>query len=111
MSELKSNYVDCPPNLKAPPENLDVLTELVKREPIFHHPEFGRTRQDFENMTVEEYWEVGASGRRYNRNYVLDELEKRYQNPHYCGIHSPPENTWQTNDFNCFKIARDNYLL
>ena len=28
-------------------------------------------------MTVEDFWEVEASGRRYSRAYVLDELEKR----------------------------------
>ncbi len=111
MAEQKSNYVDCPPSLKTAPENLDVLMELVKREPIFHRPEFGRTRRDFENMTVEGYWEVGASGRRYNREYVLDELVRRYQDPEYRGIHSSPENTWQTKDFSCIEIARDNYLL
>jgi hypothetical protein len=43
------------------PANLDVLNELIQREPIFHRPELGTTRQDFENMTVETFWEVGAS--------------------------------------------------
>jgi hypothetical protein len=107
----QSNYVDCPPALSTAPEDLNVLTELAKREPIFHRPEFGTTRRDFENMTVSEYWEVGASGRRYNREYVLDELARRYEDPEYHGIHSPAESNWQTKDFNCFKIATDNYLL
>jgi hypothetical protein len=57
------------------------------------------------------YWEVGASGRRYSREYVLDELERRYQDQQDRGIHSSPENTWQTKDFNCFEVASDNYLL
>jgi hypothetical protein len=60
------------------PALLGVLQELVSREPIFHREEFGRTRADFENMTVTDFWEVGASGRRYSREYVLDGLEKRY---------------------------------
>jgi len=29
MTEQKSNYVDCPPDLKTAPENLGVLMELV----------------------------------------------------------------------------------
>jgi len=111
MTQHKATYVDSPPNLITAAENIDVLKELQKREPIFHRPEFGTTRRDFENMTVEEYWEVGASGRRYNREYVLDEISRRYRDPSYRGMHSPPEDTWQTKDFHCLEIARDNYLL
>ena len=60
------------------PELLGVLEELIKREPIFHRPEFGTTRADFENMTSPDFWEIGASGRRYSRAFVLDELERRH---------------------------------
>jgi len=31
------------------PTLAEVLDQLVKREPIFHRPEFGATRADFEN--------------------------------------------------------------
>ena len=62
-------------------------------------------------MTAKEFWEVGASGRRYNREYVLDEVVKRYENPQYRGIHSPPENTWKIEDVYCIEIAPDNYLF
>jgi hypothetical protein len=91
------------PNLITAPEHLDVLKELMRREPIFHRPEFGTTRRDFENMTEPDFWEVGASGRRYSRAYALDVLEKRYENP--------GEDVWETKDFHCIEIARDNYLL
>lgn len=43
---------------------MNVLEELKKREPIFHRPEFGTTHIDFENMTIDGYWEIGASGKR-----------------------------------------------
>jgi len=92
-------------------EHQAVLNELMQREPIFHRPEFGTTRRDFEEMTDPEFWEVGASGRRYGREYVLDTLEQRYANPEYRGMNSSPEDTWQTKDFHCQEIARDNYLL
>ena len=39
----------------------DVLEELKRREPIFHRRELGTTRADFENMTMPDFWEVGAS--------------------------------------------------
>jgi hypothetical protein len=91
------------PNLLTDPRVADVLKELILREPIFHRPEFGTTRADFESMTEETFWEVGASGRRYSREYVLDELERRRANQ--------GKDAWQTRDFHCFEIAFDNYLL
>ena len=91
------------PNLVTDPAILDILEELTQREPIFHRPEFGTTRSDFEKMTESTFWEVGASGRRYSRQFVLDTLEQRYANP--------PEDKWQTRDFHCLEIAADNYLI
>jgi len=91
------------PERTTEPRLLEVLRELERREPIFHRPEFGTARADFENMTEPTFWEVGASGRRYSREYVLGELEKRYASPH--------EDVWETGDFQCQEIAADNYLL
>ena len=82
---------------------LSVMKELEQREPIFHRTELGTTRADFENMMVQDYWEVGASGRIYDREFVLDVLEKRDSN-------LVPE-VWQTRDFCCREIVPDNYLL
>ncbi|WP_295620473.1 hypothetical protein [Chamaesiphon sp. GL140_3_metabinner_50] len=110
-SEHSQDYIDSPPEFITDAADVDILTELMQREPIFHHPEFGRTRQELENMTDAAFWEIGASGRRYSRDYTLTEVAKRYQDSAYCGIHSAPENTWQTKDFYCCKIATDNYLL
>lgn len=81
----------------------EIAEELRKREPIFHHPEFGTTRKDFERMTVEGFWEVGASGKIYDRNFILDTLEERYKNP--------PEEDMEIRDFNCSAICENNYLV
>jgi hypothetical protein len=81
----------------------EILAELSRREPIFHRPELGTTRADFEKMTVNDFWEVGASGRRYSRAYVLDELEKRHAVPH--------ADAWKAMDFHCRRLADDIYLL
>ncbi|HEX6549038.1 MAG TPA: DUF4440 domain-containing protein [Gammaproteobacteria bacterium] len=83
---------------------LDIQHELIAREPIFHRPEHGITRADFESMMADEFWETGASGQRYSREYVLDLLEQRYAD-------GPYEDKWATEDFYCQQIARDNYLL
>jgi hypothetical protein len=85
------------------PQLLEVLEELKQREPIFHHPEFGTTRADYENMMDSEFWEVGASGRRYSREFVLDTLENRAPDP--------DESKWLARDFQCREIAADNYLI
>jgi len=85
------------------PKLLGVLAELRCREPIFHRSELGRTRADFESMTTPDFWEVGASGRRYSRGFVLDALEERHRNP--------VEEVWETTDFRCQELAADIYLL
>jgi hypothetical protein len=91
------------PTLSTDPNLLAILDELASREPIFHRPQWGTTRTDLEGMTTADFWEVGASGRRYSREYVIDELEKRYA--------SPSAETWETSDFHCRQLARDVYLL
>ncbi|MFH8753167.1 hypothetical protein ACH4GK_38865 [Streptomyces rimosus] len=58
-----------------------VLEALAAREPLFHRPEYGTARADFERMTAPDFWEVGASGRRYGRAHVLDVLEERFSRP------------------------------
>jgi hypothetical protein len=92
------------PNLITDPALTEILAELVRREPIFHRPEFGTTRADFENMTTDDFWEVGASGRRYSGTYVLDTLEERSQQDQRSDI-------WETTDFNCRRLGAAVYLL
>jgi len=91
------------PTLDADPKLASVLRELAAREPIFHRPELGTTRRDFEAMTEPDFWEVGASGRCYGRDAVLDLLERRWAEPH--------DDPWEARDFVCREIAPDNYLL
>jgi hypothetical protein len=85
----------------------EILQELRSREPVFHRAEFGTTRADFEAMTEEDFWEVGASGRRYSREHVLDVLEDRHQ----VASHLALEDTWEATDFACRELGSDTYLL
>jgi len=48
-----------------------VARELAAREPIFHKPEFGTSREDFDRLMAKDYWEIGASGQKYSREFVL----------------------------------------
>jgi hypothetical protein len=91
------------PTLTTAPHLIAVLEELKRREPLFHRPELGTSRRDFENMTDTAFWEVGASGRRYSREFILDTLENRRT--------QLDEDMWQTRDFHCLEIAPDNYLV
>lgn len=52
--------------------------ELRALEPIFHRSPRGSDRAVFEALTDSAYWEVGASGRVYDRSLVLDTLTRRY---------------------------------
>lgn len=91
------------PKLITAPELTDILAELSRLEPVFHWPERGTSRAELEKMTVDDFWEVGASGRRYARAFVFDVLEQRMTK-------SQPD-VWETSEFYCRKLAEDVYLL
>lgn len=91
------------PELTTPADLLAVLETLRQREPIFHRPQFGSTRADFERMTAADFREIGASGQCYSRAHVLDVLERRAPNP--------ADHTWITRDFHCRELGPDTYLL
>jgi hypothetical protein len=91
------------PALLTDPSLLGVLEELKEREPIFHRPELGTTRADFERMMAGDFWEIGASGQPYSRECVLDELERRHLNPR--------EDVWETSGFHCRAVGSEVYLL
>lgn len=93
--------------LATEPKLREILQELRSREPIFHRPEFGTTRADFVAMTGKDFWEVGASGRRYSREHILDVLEDRHQ----VASHLALEDTWEATDFACRELGSDTYLL
>lgn len=57
--------------VKTNPELQEILHQLQRREPIFHTERFGRSLEDFERSTAPDFWEVGASGRRYSREFIL----------------------------------------
>src|ERR1700690_973281 len=103
MSPQYPRFQQMDPTLTPPPELQEILAELSAREPIFHRPEFGTTRADFDKLMVEEYWETGASGRRYSREAILDELDRRFSVPH--------QDVWETSGFHCRQLSADTYLL
>ncbi len=93
------------PQLETAPELAEILRELMDREPIFHRPEHAATRADFERMTAPDFWETGASGRRYGRAFVLDELERRSSGTGW------QDDLWEARDFWCRRLGAEFFLL
>jgi hypothetical protein len=91
------------PALTTDPSLLQVLEELERREPIFHRPEFGVSRREFDAMTDPDFWEIGASGRRYSREFVIDTVVERHSRPH--------DDVWETRDFHCRRLSADTFLV
>jgi hypothetical protein len=85
-------------------ELLPIFEELRCREPIFHTAAFGTTLVDFERVMAPGYWEVGASGRRYSRDFILRILKER-----------PPVDAasagWQSFDYGLRRLGPDTYLF
>ncbi|MBP2560443.1 hypothetical protein J2857_003212 [Neorhizobium galegae] len=80
-----------------------VLAELAAREPIFHRREYGTSREALEAMTDEAFWEIGASGRVYQREFVIANLLERYR--------EPEPHDWPCRDFTINRLAEDLYHL
>ena len=74
-----------------------ILDDLLRREPIFHRPQFPTTMSP-------DYWEVGASGRRYSRAFILETLA---QNPPVDAA----EANWQLTDPALTQLSPETYLL
>lgn len=91
------------PELAVDPDLRNVLEELREREPIFHRPELGTSADELDRQMAADYWEVGASGRRYSREFVLATLLERFANPQ--------DDPWETHDFHCRRVGPDTYLL
>lgn len=55
-----------------------MTAELRAREPVFHMEPEGADEAHFEAMLVDDYFEVGASGRVYTRENVMEIVLGRY---------------------------------
>ncbi|QWW69699.1 DUF4440 domain-containing protein [Rhizobium sp. WYJ-E13] len=81
-----------------------IVRELAAREPIFHRREFGTSRADLERMTDDIFWEIGASGRVYQRGYAIETSLARYEN-------GPEPHEWPCRDFTITVLADGLFLL
>jgi len=95
---------DDTPFIRIDPELQPILEELSGREPIFHSQAFGRTLADFERSTAPDFWEVGASGRRYTREFILGMLSKNE-------LVDAGKAGWKATGFGLRQLGPDCFLL
>jgi hypothetical protein len=91
------------PKLVTRREHRAVLAQLRALEPIFHRPQYFTSRRALTQLVGADFWEVGASGRRYSRAYVMKTLAQR--------AGTALEDPWETSEFHCRALARGVYLL
>ena len=84
------------------PVDAAVLTQLQQLEPLIYAANAGATRAHFEALLAPDFWEVGASGQRYEREFVLQTLAARQANPF--------EQVWSTTSHELKPLASDLYL-
>jgi hypothetical protein len=85
-------------------ESMVVLDELRSREPIFHTKGFGQTIEDFERSTAPDFWEVGASGRRYSREFILEMRGRE-------SLVDADDSGWKASGFGLRQLGPNCYLL
>ena len=95
---------DDTPFTRIAPELQPILEELRSREPIFHCQGFGQTLADFERAAAPDFWEVGASGRRYTRQFILDMLSRNE-------LVDAAKAGWKATGFGLRQLGPDCFLL
>ena len=81
----------------------ELLKELTSLEIFIHWPAIGTSKQILENLLDKNFWEVGASGKKYDREIVLNVLLERAQKEN-------PEK-WASENFQCTLLAENIYML
>lgn len=80
-----------------------VLATLTALEPLYHAACPDATPEDFERLVSPDFWEVGASGNTYSREFALHALQHRATTPNNA--------MWQTSDFAIKQVSSDVFLL
>ena len=82
------------------PVDPSIVAELRALEPIFHHPELGIGPEE---LTADDFWEVGASGTVYDRATVIRAVNERGP--------VPGEDRWVVGDVACRALGSDTYAF
>lgn len=87
------------------PENTStaLLHHLIQRDPLYHAAYPLATLAHFDEIVAPEFWEIGASGRSYDRAFAREVLRKRSQ--------TPAASDWQTEEAQLSTLTNDIVLL
>lgn len=91
------------PELDTPAPLQPLLAELRLMEDRFHAASHAATPEDFDRIVAPDFWEIGASGKRYSRAFCLEVLSQR--------VAKPPEEAWITRDWHLRGLGGDHCLL
>ena len=86
------------------PERLQPILDTLQRlEPIFHAAHAEATPENVEQYVSPRFWEVGASGNRYSRDFALKVLAERQKSPDIAA--------WKTAGWHIAEAGTNTYLL
>jgi hypothetical protein len=85
-----------------------VLQQISAREPLFHHRDLVYSAETFDRETSDDFWEVGASGRVYQRDQVRDGILERLATEDEDVMLAEG---WQTEDHHVRALGADTYLF
>lgn len=88
-----------------PAELAGVLEELRGLEPIFHRASFGTTTEDFDRRMAPGFFQVGASGRIYTRQFVLENYQKSFPTI------TPQTEQWKLSELGLRQLGPETFLL
>lgn len=92
------------PSSAADAADLQVLqAELCRREDLYHAACPAATPEAFEQVVAPEFWEIGASGRPYARDFCLQVLRQRGA--------TPARDDWRVREARVQRVGTDHCLL
>jgi hypothetical protein len=85
------------------PPDFSILTQLLPLEPVFHTVAFGLDPSGRARRMAPGYWEIGASGRCYTREFILQMDPAHFVDAETAG--------WRVTDHALMPLDPDTYLL
>lgn len=85
-----------------------ILTELMAREPLLDDRELVYSAETFDAETADDFWEVGASGRVYSRDFLRSVVLQRLQE---SDTDARLAQGWTTEDHGIRQLGPETYLV
>lgn len=103
MTRCEPFMNDFEPELKHDEKLKPFLEQLTVLEPLYHAAFPAASVEHFEKLVAPNFWETGASGLRYSRQFALKVLSERTE--------IPEDSAWNTSDWHLQRINEQHFLL